>query len=298
MSDLLTDYLDNLGENLLTTLNTPDAYLNKIALTVVVILVGVLFHFLLKNLITKQVTIAKQYRFHRAIKNSVLTLTIIAVLFIWIQAINALILIALFIGFFVVVLVRGLINNIIGWFVIKHRKYFRVGHRVEINDIIGDVIEINPISFQLLEVRNWLSSDSNTGRVIKLPNRIIFDESIEMVGVNNKFIWHEISYVLTFESDWQAAERIMLNAGNRYFEEEVLRDLEKTNHKALNRKEALKPVFALDTTEAGIRVSLKYLINYLNGTKAKTQLQREILLKIRENPEIDFAVLDVRILDN
>lgn len=298
MSEILTNYLDNLGENLFATLNTPDAYLNKIALTVVVIIVGILLHFLLKNLITKQVSIAKQYRFHRALKNSVLTLTIIAVLFIWIQAINALILIALSVGFFIVVLVRGLINNIIGWFVIKHRKYFRVGHRVEINEIIGDVIEINPISFQLLEVRNWLSSDSNTGRVIKLPNRIIFEESIEMVGVDNQFIWHEISYVLTFESDWQAAEKIMLQAGNRYFEEVVVPDLEKTNKRVLTKKDSFKPVFALDTTEAGIRVSLKYLINYLNGTKAKTQLQREILLKIKEKPNLEFAVLDVRILQN
>lgn len=57
-------------------------------------------------------------------------------------------------------------------------------------------MEKNAISFKLLEARNWLSSDSNTGRVIEVPNSIIFEETIEMIGVANKYIWHERNYVL------------------------------------------------------------------------------------------------------
>src|SRR5690625_7871133 len=109
--------------------------------------------------------------------------------------------------------------NIIHIDVIKYRMYFLVRHRVKINAIIRDVIEINPISFQLLEARNWLSSDSNTGRVIKLPNKIIFEETIEMVGITNELIWQEIQYVLSFDSNWQDAERIMTDAGDLYFKD-------------------------------------------------------------------------------
>ena len=52
-----------------------------------------------------------------------------------------------------------------GYFAIKHWKYFKKGSRIEVKDIIGDVIDVNLISFTLLEVRNWLSSDTDTGRM-------------------------------------------------------------------------------------------------------------------------------------
>ena len=297
MTDVLTDYFNGLTKSLLSTLNTPEDYLNKIALTAVVIIIGMFLHWLIKKFIIHNLSdFTKKYTLNKIIKNTLTTLIVLFILFIWIQAINALILIGLTFGVFIVVMVRGLINNIIGFAVIKYRKYFKVGHRVEINDIIGDVIEINPISFELLEVRKWLSSDSNTGRIIKLPNRIIFQESIEMIGVVNTFVWQEIKYVLSFDSDWQDAERIMTEVGELHFEEFVLPEIEGNNDHLLGNPEQLRPAFSLNTNDDGIILILRYLVDYRQGTKVKTHLQRNILKKFNDNPEIKFAVLDMRIL--
>src|SRR5690625_5678025 len=95
-------------------------------------------------------------------------------LFTWIQATNAIILVAIIIGVLIIVMARGLTNNIIAFIIIRYRKYFKIGHRIEINEIIGDVIEINLISFKFLEVRGQLSSDTNTVRNINLLNKLYF----------------------------------------------------------------------------------------------------------------------------
>jgi len=296
MPDFLTNYFSGLVESLSSTLKTPDAYLNKIALTATVIVIGLVLHILLKNIITRNVKDFKsKFQLYKLSKQSMVTLTIVAALLIWVQAINALILIILLFGVFVVFMVRGLTNNFIGYFVIKYRRYFEIGHRIEINDIIGDVIDINPINFKLLEVRHGLSADANTGRIIKLPNSMIFDKSIEIIGVVNKFIWHEIKYVLSFESDWQAAEKIMMDVGNIYFNESVLPKLEENNGYLQSGQDKLKPVFSVDTNADGIVVNLRYLVDYRHGTSVKTLIQRNILPQFKDNPQIQFAIVEVKI---
>src|SRR5690625_5298090 len=271
MPDFFTDYFEGLTRSFLSTLSTPDKYLNKVVLTTVVIILSVLLHMLIKYIITSSVSnLNRKCSLHKILKNSMITLTIILNLFIWIQAINVLVLTALLFGFFAVFMFRGLTNNIIGFVVIKYRKYFLVGHRVEINGIIGDVIEINPISFELLEVRNWLSSDSNTGRVIKLPNKIIFEESIEMIGIVNTLVWQEIKYVLSFDSDWRTAEQIMIDAGEDYFKGAILPNLEEVNKHLPTEVDNLQPVVSLNTNEDGIILILRYLVHYKNGTSVKT----------------------------
>lgn len=297
MPDFMTEYFTGLAESLMSTMKTRDAYLDKVALSAVIMVVSLLLHMLFKKLIMQNVKdIKRKFQLYKVSKQIIMTLIIVAVLFIWVQAINALILIGLLVGVFIVFMVKGLTNNMIGYFVIKYRRYFEVGHRVEINGIVGDVIDINPINFKMLEVRNGLSSDANTGRVIKLPNSLIFNESIEMIGVANKFVWHEIKYVLSFDSDWHAAEEIMTEAGTVYFYDTVMPVLEEVNGHLPSETEKLLPVFSVDTNAEGIILILRYMVHYRNGTSAKTFLQRRILSNFEGKPSIKFATLDIRIL--
>lgn len=275
MPDYIKEYFSGLADSLAATLRTPDAYFNKIALSVVILVIGFCLYILLKKIIIRNESDFKsRFRVMKKVKQSVTTITVLLVLFVWVQAINVLILIALLCGVVIVFMVRGLTNNIIGYFVIKYRRYFEVGHRVEINGIIGDVIEINSICFKLLEVRSGLSSDANTGRMIKLPNSIIFNESIEMIGVANTFVWHEIKHILSFDSDWQAAEKIMTEVGETYFRENVEPVLEKQKGHIQEDQLNFQPVFSLNVDEAGIILVLRYLVDYRNGTSAKTEMQR------------------------
>lgn len=296
MPDFLTDYFTKLVEGLLTTMKRPDAYLNKIALTAFITIVGVALNMLFKKVITRNVKdFLKRVRLHKALKQTIATFAIIAILLIWIQAMNVLILITLLFGVIAVFMLRGLTTNIIGYFVIKYRHYFEVGHRIELKETIGDVIDINLINFKLMEVRHGLSSDANTGRIIKLPNSIIFDETIQMIGVTNELLMHEIQYVLAFDSDWRAAEKIMAEAGEAYFNETLMPRFVGGKFSA-EEVDSYRPVLSVNTNTDGIILVLRYAVDYRQGTRIKTELQRKMLTAIEKNPQIAFATVDVRIL--
>lgn len=297
MTDILGEYFNLLSQNLLTTLDTPDAYLNKIALSTITIIIGILIHILFKAIINRNIKkFTRKIRIKKAFKSIIITVIIVIILFIWIQAINSLVLIALVIGAFAIVMLRGLTHNIIGYFVIKYRTYFKIGNRVEFNGIIGDVIDINLISFKLLEVRNLLNSDTETGRVIQVPNSIIFEDSIKIVGDESIYIWQEFHYTLSFDSNWKQAESIMTDVGDSYYKEYILHDIKENNKYLVGEQEGSEPVFSLNTNDIGIIVNLRYLTDYRKGTSVKTKLQREILNKFEKSSDIKFAVSDIRIL--
>ena len=117
-----------------------------------------------------------------------------------------------------------------------------------------------------------------------------------MIGIKNTFIWHEIKYVLAFDSDWQDAERIMIDVGNRYFNETLLPQLMERNERVESEYINLQPISSVNTNEEGIILVLRYLVDYKSGTLIKTSLQREMLSKIEDNKKIKFATLDSRIL--
>ena len=297
MPEFLKEYFSGLADSLQSTLNTPDAYLSKVALSAVTLVLGFLLYIFLKKMIAQNVKgYTKKLQLNKGTKQIMATITVIGVFFIWIQAINVLILIALLLGVVTVFMVRGLTSNLIGFIVIKYRKYLEIGHRVEINGILGDVIDITATNVKMLEVRGDLSSDSNTGRVIKLPNSIIFDESIKIVGVKNSFVWHEMKYVLSFESDWHAAEKILVDVGEKYFEETVLLASEYNEKDLSINEDERRPVFSVDTNDAGIVVILRYLVDYRHGTTVKTSLQRKILPQFSQHRNIEFAILEVKVL--
>lgn len=294
MNEILYNYFTLVGSNLVETFKNPDAYLNKLALTVIILFISFLLYLITKNIIEKNIEdLGRRIKVYKVFRNTIVVVNILLVLLIWFKAINALVLSILIFGAFLIIMIRGIIPNIIGYFIIKHGNHFKVGHRLELEGIIGDVIDIGTFSFTLLECRKWLSSDSNTGRIIKIPNSIIFEQSIEKVGIENIFIWREIKYLISFDSNWQEAEKIMKAVGEAYYNELVVPELEKTSGYLGDDK---KPVFALDNNELGIVLNLRYPVDYRNATNIKTSLQMEILTRFKAHKEINFLNSSVGIM--
>lgn len=64
--------------------------------------------------------------------------------------------------------------NVAAWMFMIWGRPFVVGDRIQINDHIGDVIDVRIFQFSLLEVGHWSGAEQSTGRVIHVPNGSIF----------------------------------------------------------------------------------------------------------------------------
>src|SRR5690606_21887973 len=66
------------------------------------------------------------------------------------------------------------ITSFIAWLYIVFRRPYQVGHRIQIDDIKGDVIEISYLDTTILECGgDYLGNDRRSGRIMHFPNRVI-----------------------------------------------------------------------------------------------------------------------------
>lgn len=101
------------------------------------------------------------------------------------------------------------ITNIVAWGFILWRKPFEVGDRIEIGSYAGDVVDQRIFLFSILEIGNWVDADQSTGRILRIPNGMIFTHGVANYTHGPKFIWNEIPALITFESDWEKAKGIL-----------------------------------------------------------------------------------------
>lgn len=106
----------------------------------------------------------------------------------------------------VAIALSDVLKNLAGWAYILTRRPFRVGDRIEVGDNAGDVIDIRVFRFSILEIGNWVHADQSTGRIIHIPNGLVFTSPVANFTEGFGFIWHEIRFLITFESDWKRAE--------------------------------------------------------------------------------------------
>ena len=90
------------------------------------------------------------------------------------------------------------------------RRPFGVGDRIQIGQHTGDVVDIRPFRFVMMEVGNWVKADQSTGRVIHVPNALVFKTPVANYDEAFGYIWNELEITVSMESDWKAAKAELL----------------------------------------------------------------------------------------
>jgi hypothetical protein len=120
----------------------------------------------------------------------------------------------------VAVAMQSVLVSIVGYFFLIGKYGIRVGDRIQIGTVVGEVIDIGLVRMHLME----LHSDGPlgpTGRVVAFANLVVFQASgglfKQIPGVN--LSWHENTVVLPAVSDYTVLKAQLLTAISRVVEE-------------------------------------------------------------------------------
>lgn len=296
MNQYVVDFQDSILDNLSKTISNQNLYYNHVTKTIVVIALCVLLSIVSNRLLDKiEMVERKKIRVKRIIKNTLLTISLILISIIWINALNSLVIILIILGLFGAVLIRSTLDNVIGWYFIRKRHYFKIGQRIELDGKIGKVVSSNFFYFELAEIKNWLSSESLTGRIIKIPNKEILNTEVFNYSEDNYFVRQEITFLIRHDNNFQAAKDIILSAIEEHYEKDIQPAIEKASLKALDL--TFEPSVHLDIQEGGLFLSCQFLVNYNEVAKTKSFLYESILAEFNAHPEIEFAVIEVKKVD-
>ncbi|MFK8186135.1 MAG: mechanosensitive ion channel family protein [Phormidesmis sp.] len=195
------------------------------------------------------------------------------------------------------VVLRDPLVNIVGWLFILWRQPFRMGDRIQMDANAGDVIDIGVFQFTLMEIGNWVETDQSTGRIIHVPNGQVFQHAIANYSQGFKYIWHEIPVLITFESDWEAAKKILFIQVNNHAEhlsgsaEEHLR---RAASRYMISYSKLTPTVYTTVKESGILLTMRYLCEPRRRRGSEQVLWENVLREFAKKPDISLAYPTLR----
>lgn len=189
------------------------------------------------------------------------------------------------------------IVNLFGWVYIVWRGPIKAGDRIEIDNRIGDVIEITPFHFDLLEIRNWIDGDLYTGRIVSIPNAKVFNDVNFNYSSGYTSIWNEVRFRITFESDWKKAKAIIIEtakANSNYQDTEATFDAYKTLRSHMIFDVEFEPQVFTKVVENGVELRCRYFCSIYSRTVSESAITEQILEAFNSEETITFAYRTTR----
>jgi small-conductance mechanosensitive channel len=199
----------------------------------------------------------------------------------------------------IAIALSDLLINIAAFLFIIIKKPFVVGDRIEINGQKGDVIDQRLFQFTVMEIGNWVENDQSTGRMIHIPNQMVFNHSLFNYNSGFKFIWHEVHVLLTFESDYKKAKDIFLEIATKYalkHTSSLEKELKEASKKYLIYYKNLTPIVYTQVKDSGILLSIRYLCEPQRRRTTDEKIWEDILEVIQDDPTINLAYNTYRIV--
>lgn len=197
----------------------------------------------------------------------------------------------------IAIALADVIKNMAGWAYILARRPFQVSDRIEVDGTKGDVVDVRLFRFSLMEVDGWVDAEQSTGRLVHVPNGIVFTKKVFNYTEGFPYIWHELPVLITFESDWKLAEKILTEvleseapdvkgaAGSR---------IRTTALRYSIRVGTLTPTIYLTVRDSGVLLTARYLVEARTRRGREDRIWRSILERFAEAPSVNLAYPTIR----
>jgi len=168
------------------------------------------------------------------------------------------------------------ITGIAAWIMIVIRRPFEIGDRVIIGSVRGDVVNISLTHIYLKEIGGIVAGEENSGRIVLVPNAILFEQNIINYTLDNDYILGEVIATVTYESDLDEAIKIAEKAAEKVTKEIV---------EKFNRKPYTRTYFQA----SGINVNLRFLTESRRLQETTSDVTQEFFKQIKASKNVHIA---------
>jgi small-conductance mechanosensitive channel len=285
--------MDNFSNWLHTYLGIDQAAQEKLLISLLVAgALWIIHRLLLKSIVLRIKSPERRYQWQKAVGYTFTTLGIVTVSLVWIEGMQSA---ATYLGLVsagIAIALKDPLTNIVGWIFILWRKPFEVGDRIEIGPYSGDVVDQRIFLFSMMEIGNWVDADQSTGRILHIPNGMIFTNGVANYTHGPKFIWNEIPILVTFESNWEKAKGVLQEIAGKYDisqDESVAREFESASRRFFLKYGELSPIVYTNVKDSGVLLTVRYLCKPRERRGSAQTLWEDILRAFAQHEDINLA---------
>jgi small-conductance mechanosensitive channel len=184
---------------------------------------------------------------------------------------------------------QEVIGALAGWVSILSSRQFRVGDRIQMGGVRGDVLDITPLRTKLLEIGSasggdsWVRARQYTGRLVSISNKAVFSEPVYNSSAAFDYLWEELTLPVPYHEDWQLAERILREEAERASASAKAREAMTQMRRRYPVGQAdVEPRVFLRATDNWVELSARFVVPVRDARRAKDEMTRRVLLRFAE----------------
>lgn len=170
---------------------------------------------------------------------------------------------------------KELIVSMAGWIAITFGDTYRVGDRVQIAGIKGDVIDVGLVRTTLMELGEWVQGDQYTGRIVRVANGSIFGAPTYNYTRDLPFLWDEVVIKVNSESDPEHAreliQKVLEEVTGGYVSEAKL-GWERLKEKFLVEDEQIDPMVTMILADNKFEFTARYPVDFRQRRSVKDKV--------------------------
>lgn len=173
------------------------------------------------------------------------------------------------------------VSGFAAWVLVSLKRPFRPGDRVQFPNLglTGDVMDIGLMYTVLDQVGGSIGSEEAVGRHILVPNAMLFSQVVINYTVSQEaaYMLDEVVVRITYDSDWNEAERILTEAACDLTGDVV-------------RATGVKPYIRSDLYDYGVYLRLRYQTRVKDRAETAYRLTKRIFEDIQKTRTVDVAI--------
>jgi small-conductance mechanosensitive channel len=173
------------------------------------------------------------------------------------------------------------VSGFAAFVLVSLKRPFRPGDRVQFPSLglTGDVKEMGIMYTVLDQVGGTISSEEAVGRNILIPNAMLFSQVAINYTVRQEqsYILDEVVVRITFNSNWETAEKILIDAA-RLTTAEIIENT------------GMQPYIRSELYDYGVYLRLRYQTSVKDRAEISYKISKQIFEQIQCTPTVDLAI--------
>jgi small-conductance mechanosensitive channel len=193
----------------------------------------------------------------------------------------------------IAVAMQSVILSVVAYFFLVGRWGVRVGDRVTVSGVTGEVVDIGLFRLYLMELGGSGLTLQSTGRIVVFPNAVFFQPSAlfkQLPGVD--YGWRTMTLTLAPTTDYAPVEGRLLSAVESVYAEYRER-VERQHQNALSSMNlhtaAPHPESRLRLVEAGLQITIRYPVEFGRADEIDDRITRAVVQEIEREPKLRMA---------
>ena len=184
---------------------------------------------------------------------------------------------------------QNVLGSFAAWLAILAGRVFRVGDRVMMGGVKGDVIDLSPLRTTVMEIGSpgagedsdvWVRARQYTGRIVTVSNKAFFDEPIYNYSKDFEYVWEEIVVPVSYTTHWEKGRDILLEKveeATRSFREESAGALAEMSQRYLLQRSEVEPRVFVRLTDNWIELAARFVLPTRSARQIKSAISESVL---------------------